>query len=445
VENRATGLVDMTNRSGRTVLIVGSGGREHALAKRLARSPSVGRVLVAPGNAGTEEVGTNVALPSDAIDVENLGSICAREKVDLAVIGPEAPLVAGVADGLRQRGVPTFGPSEAAARLEGSKAFMKRFASQQGIPTAPFEVFDDIDKAARFIRHHDKPVVVKADGLCAGKGVVVASSPDEAEQAARSMLSGEAFGEAGKKIVVEERVPGTEASVHAICDGSRFFLLPAVQDHKRIGEGDRGPNTGGMGAYGPTPVVTPEMEARIAQTVIDPVLRGMAKLGIPFTGALFAGLMIAPDGGLTVLEYNVRFGDPETEVLMDLLDGDLGDALAGAAALRFDSGVLSRSTRHGVAVVLAAEGYPGKPRSGDVIEGLAEAAAVPGVNVIHAGTRREGGKVVTAGGRVLVVTATGSDLANARDAAYEGVRAIRFRGMQVRRDIASGVLASLNS
>jgi phosphoribosylamine--glycine ligase len=431
----------MGSASGRVVLVVGGGGREHALAKRLARSPSVGRVLVAPGNAGTEEVAKNVELPPEGPTAPALLQICEQEAVDLVVVGPEAPLVAGVCDGLRRRGVPTFGPSEAAARLEGSKAFMKRFASQQGIPTSPFEVFHDADRAARFIRSSSRPLVVKADGLCAGKGVVVAQDADEAERAARSMLSGEAFGAAGSTIVVEERVAGIEASVHAICDGTRYVLLPAVQDHKRIGEGDRGPNTGGMGAYGPTPLVTPELEQRIAVQAIEPVLRGLTELGIPFTGALFAGLMISPEGIPTVLEYNVRFGDPETEVLMELLDGDFGKALAGAAASRLDPRSLERSPRHAIAVVLAAEGYPVKPRTGDAIEGLQDAARIAGVSVLHAGTRREGARVVTAGGRVLVITAAGDTLRAARDAAYEGVGAIRFRGMQVRGDIASRALS----
>jgi phosphoribosylamine--glycine ligase len=427
--------------AGRVVLVVGSGGREHALAKRLAKSPSVGRVLVAPGNAGTAEVARNVPLEEEGPTLENLSRVCEREGVDLVVIGPEAPLVAGVVDGLRRLGVPTFGPSGAAARLEGSKAFMKRLAAEHGIPTSPFEVFTDAEKAAHYIRQRPTPPVVKADGLCAGKGVVVAADVNEAEQAARSMLSGEAFGDAGRTVVVEDRVDGAEASVHAICDGTRYILLPAVQDHKRIGEGDRGPNTGGMGAYGPTPLVTTALEAQIAKRAIEPMLRALAERGTPFTGALFAGLMIAADGTVNVLEYNVRFGDPETEVLMDLVEGDLGDALAGAAGGALDPASLAVSPKSSIAVVLAAEGYPGQPRTGDPIEGLDDAARIAGVNVLHAGTRREGDRVVTAGGRVLVVTATGDTLRAARDTAYEGVRAIRFRGMQVRRDIASRALS----
>jgi phosphoribosylamine--glycine ligase len=426
------------------VLVVGGGGREHALARRIARSPSVTRVLVAPGNGGTDEREgriRNVVLPAEGATVESLARVCEAERVDLVVVGPEAPLVAGIADGLRTLGFPTFGPSREAARLEGSKAFMKRLAAENGIPTAPFQVFDDAEKAAHYIRHHPTPLVVKADGLCAGKGVVVAASSDEAESAARSMLSGEAFGDAGRTVVIEERVEGAEASVHAICDGTRYFLLPAVQDHKRIGEGDKGPNTGGMGAYGPAPLVTPALEAEIAERAIEPVLRALARRGSPFNGALFAGLMIAPNGEPQVLEYNVRFGDPETEVLMELLEGDFAGALAGAASSALDPRLLARSPKSAIAVVLAAEGYPGKPRTGDVIEGLDAAQRIPGVSVLHAGTKREGDRVVTAGGRVLVVTATADTLRAARDVAYEGVRAIRFSGMQVRGDIGSRALS----
>jgi len=431
----------MKNAAGRVVLVVGSGGREHALARRLARSASVGTVLVTPGNGGTDEDGQNVSPPPAGISAESLAEVCQRESVDLVVIGPEAPLCAGIADGLRRLGVPTFGPSQAAAQLEASKEFMKRLAAAHGIPTSPFEVFKDAAAAAHYIRRCRTPPVVKADGLCAGKGVVVAATLEEAERAARTMLSGDAFGDAGRTIVVEQRIDGVEASVHAICDGTRYFLLPAVQDHKRLGEGDRGPNTGGMGAYGPTPLVTPALEEEIAKRAIEPVLRALSDRGTPFSGALFAGLMISSEAEISVLEYNVRFGDPETEVLMDLLDGDLGDALAGAAASKLEPACLTRSRRHVVAVVLAAEGYPGKPRTGDVIEGLDEAVRVPGVSILHAGTRRQDGKIVTAGGRVLVVTAHGETLRAARDSAYQGAGKIRFQGMQMRADVASRALS----
>lgn len=399
------------------------------------------RVLVAPGNGGSDASGQNVPLPKGVPSVDDLAQICEGEEVDLVVVGPEAPLVDGVADGLRQLGVPTFGPSRGAARLEASKAFMKRLAAENGIPTSDFEVFQDADKAAHYIRQRPTPPVVKADGLCAGKGVIVAATTAEAEEAARSMLSGEAFGDAGKTIVVEDRVEGAEASVHAICDGTRYLMLPAVQDHKRIGEGDQGPNTGGMGAYGPAPIITPELEAEIAKRAIEPVLLALARRGTPFSGALFAGLMIAPDGTPNVLEYNVRFGDPETEVLVDLLEGDFADALVGAATSNFDPSCLKRAAKSAIAVVLAAAGYPGQPRTGDVIEGLDVAARIPGVSVLHAGTRREGQRILTAGGRVLVVTATGETLREAREVVYEGVRAIRFEGMQVRRDIGSRALS----
>lgn len=422
----------------RKILIVGSGGREHALALRLLACPSVGEVLVVPGNAGT------AASPPGARPLRNVAGapleVAVAERPDLVVVGPEAPLVEGLVDALAERGILAFGPSRAAARLEGSKVFMKRFATRAGLRTARYEVVGSEAELARALATFPEPPVVKADGLCAGKGVVVAATHEEAREAAVEMLSGRAFGDAGRTVVLEERIRGAEASVHALCDGTRAFVLPAAQDHKRIGDGDQGPNTGGMGTYAPAPLVTPALAARFRSELLEPTLARLAAEGTPYRGALFAGLMITPEGEPYLLEYNVRFGDPETQVLCAVLDGDLAEALAGAAAGALDPAALSVSTRHALCVVLAAEGYPARPATGDAVEGLEAAQALPGVTVVHAGTRHEGGRVVTTGGRVLGVTGTGATLAEARDRAYAAVSRIRFRGMQHRRDIGARAL-----
>jgi phosphoribosylamine---glycine ligase len=419
--------------------VVGSGGREHALALRLLESASVGEVIVAPGNAGTArgdgrtgKVLRNAA--GDALEVAR------AEKPDLVVVGPEAPLCDGLADRLSASGIATFGPSKAAARLEGSKAFMKDFVRRAGILTARHEVVTDAAKLDAAVRSFPEAPVVKADGLCAGKGVVVASTHDEALAAARAMLSGEAFGDAGRTVVLEERIAGAEASVHAITDGERVFMLPSAQDHKRIGDGDQGPNTGGMGTYAPAPLVTKEMAEQIRRDVFERTVHGMAREGSPYRGVLFAGLMITPKGEPYLLEFNVRFGDPETQVLMGVLDGDLGDALAGVAAGKLDPSALTVSARHALCVVMAAEGYPASPRTGDVITGLDDAALLDGVSVFHAGTRRDGDRVVTSGGRVLGVTGRGATLREACDRAYGAVERVRFRGAQFRRDIGARAL-----
>jgi phosphoribosylamine--glycine ligase len=420
------------------ILVVGSGGREHALALRLLACPSVTEVLVAPGNAGTAlSPAPGKALRSASGEPLE---IAAREAPDLVVIGPEVPLCDGLTDRLEAAGHLVFGPSQRAAQLEGSKAFMKRFAARHGIPTGRFHVVADLAEAQRAISDFSEPPVVKADGLCAGKGVVVADSHAEALSAARGMLSGEAFGAAGKTVVIEERVSGAEASVHAICDGERFVLLPAAQDHKRIGDGDRGPNTGGMGTYAPAPLITPELQARIRREIFERAIAGMAADGHPFRGALFAGLMITQEGDISLLEFNVRFGDPETQVLMAVLDGDLAEALAGAARGALNPELLEASSEHAVCVVLAAGGYPEAPRSGDVIHGLGLAQAIPGVQIFHAGTKLAGGEVMTAGGRVLGVTARASSLSEARALAYRAASVIEFEGRPYRSDIAARAL-----
>jgi phosphoribosylamine--glycine ligase len=420
-------------------LVVGSGGREHALALRLLAAPSVSEVIVAPGNAGT----ARSRVPAGKTLRNAAGSpleVARAERADLVVVGPEAPLCAGLVDDLERIGLRAYGPSRLAAQLEGSKAFMKDFAARHRLRTARHRVVTDSGALEKALAEFPEPPVVKADGLCAGKGVIVAESHDEALAGARAMLSGEAFGAAGVTVVLEERIAGAEVSAHAICDGERVLMLPPAQDHKRIGDGDRGPNTGGMGTYAPPPLVGAELASRIQSEILEPAVRGMAADGVPFRGTLFAGLMITDGGEPVLLEFNVRFGDPETQVMMNAIEGDLADALDGAARGSLDPTGLRRSGEHAVCVVLAAAGYPGTPRAGDAISGIEQAEAIEGVSVYHAGTRLEGGKVVTAGGRVLGVTGRGPSLSEAHQRAYRAVELIRFSGMQFRRDIAARAL-----
>jgi phosphoribosylamine---glycine ligase len=425
--------------SGRKILVVGSGGREHALALALLDSPSVSEVLVAPGNAGTALATDNTGKVLRNVAGPPL-ELSRAEKVDLVVVGPEAPLCAGLVDELTAAGILAYGPSKAAARLEGSKAFMKDFVARHRLPTARHVTLTGADHVAAAVGTFDVPPVVKADGLCAGKGVVVAQTHAEAIEAAELMLSGSAFGDAGRSVVLEERLVGAEASIHAICDGERAFLLPAAQDHKRIFDADQGPNTGGMGAYAPAPLVTPELERRIQREIIQPVLDGMRAEGAPFKGTLFAGLMIASEGEAKVLEFNVRFGDPETQVLMATLGGDLAELLVSAARGRLDPNAVRRLDQHAICVVVAAHGYPGQVRTGDAIAGVDAAGAVSGARVVHAGTKLADGKLVTSGGRVLGVTARGDSLRQAADRAYAAVQCVKFDGMQFRRDIGHRAL-----
>ncbi|HYP86975.1 MAG TPA: phosphoribosylamine--glycine ligase [Polyangiaceae bacterium] len=417
--------------------MVGSGGREHALALRLLESPSVGEVILAPGNAGTLAPPPALAHKKLSSSREAPLTLAKRENVDLVVVGPEGPLCDGLVDDLTREGVLTYGPSKLAAELEGSKAFMKGFAVRHGIPTARHVVVRSVEELQPQVRSFEVPPVVKADGLCAGKGVVVAETHEEALGAAREMLSGARFGAAGATVVLEERLVGDEASIHAICDGERYVLLHAAQDHKRIFDGDRGPNTGGMGTYAPAPVVTPEVMQRFEAQVVIPTLRGMAAEGRPFRGTLFAGIMVTAEQQVRLIEFNVRFGDPETQVLMATLEGDLAEVLAAAARGQLEPSALRASGKHAVCVVLAAHGYPDTPRKGDVISGLGAAGQLEGVNVLHAGTALDAaGNVTVAGGRVLGVTGHGATLAEAHRLAYEAVRKIDFAGMQYRRDIA---------
>ncbi len=414
------------------VLIVGSGGREHAIAAKLVRSPMVSELLCAPGNGGTAAIARNVAV--NAEDVAAVVALAKAEKIDFVFVGPEAPLVLGLVDALAEAGILAFGPRREAARMEGSKVWSKRFMHAHGIPTAASETFSDADAAEKFVRASGKPWVVKADGLAAGKGVIVAADVAETLDAIDRLMRKREFGAAGADVVLEERLFGQEVSYHVVLDGERFVPLAAAQDHKRLQDGDVGPNTGGMGAYSPPPVVTAAVERKILERVVEPTVRGFREDGVDFRGTLFVGLMI--DGGEPrVLEYNVRFGDPETEVLMARYGGDVLPLFLGSA--RGDlRGVTPRwETPAALCVVLAAPGYPGTVKKGLPIHGLDAAARVPGVQVLHAGTRRDGEHVTTSGGRVLCVTASGASIDAVAASAYEAVDQIQFEGMQLRRDI----------
>ncbi len=416
------------------ILVVGSGGREHALAWKLAQAEHVGRVFVAPGNAGTHgEAGIeNVAL--DVMDFEGLARFAQEQDCALTVVGPEAPLVAGIVDFFSEQKLRCFGPTQAAAQLEGSKAFTKDFLARHNIPTGAYANFTEVEPALAYIREHGAPIVVKADGLAAGKGVIVAETEAEAEAAVIDMLSGNAFGDAGCRVVIEEFLSGEEASFIVIADGAVALPMASSQDHKRIGEGDTGPNTGGMGAYSPAPVVTPEIHDRIMAEVINPTLAGMAADGMPYTGFLYAGLMIDDQGNPKVIEFNCRFGDPETQPIMMRLQSDL-DALCNAAI----DGALSGMTadwdpRPALGVVLASEGYPGNYRKGDPISGL-DTSLGENAKIFHAGTQAVDGQIVTSGGRVLCVTSLGEDIKAAQAGAYRGCEAIDWAGKTLRRDI----------
>ncbi len=421
------------------ILVIGSGGREHALAWKLAESPRVSEVLVAPGNAGTasEDKCRNVAVKAD--DLDGLLELARREDVAVTVVGPEAPLVAGVVDRFRDAGQRIFGPTAAAAQLEGSKAFAKDFLARHGIPTAFYEVHTEVDAALAYVRQKSgesggAPIVVKADGLAAGKGVIVAMTLAEAEAAVRDMLAGNAFGAAGARVVIEEFLDGEEASFISIVDGATALPMASSQDHKRVGDGDTGPNTGGMGAYSPAPVVTPEIHARVMREVVEPTVRGMATDGVPFTGFLYAGLMIDATGVPKVIEFNVRFGDPETQPVMMRLQSDLLDLVEAAIDARLAEVEAQWDPRPSLGVVMAAENYPGTPRSGDVV-GSWDVPEIDDTKVFHAGTRLVEGQVVTAGGRVLCVCALGDTVAEAQRLAYEAVAGISWHGEFHRHDI----------
>lgn len=411
------------------VLVIGSGGREHALSWRLAQSPAVKKVFCAPGNAGIAQDVTCLELPTYA----DIVSFCRREPIDLVVIGPEQPLVDGLADRLVAEGIPTFGPSAKAAQLEGSKGFMKNLCAKYDIPTAAYGYFHSLKEARDFLSSQRAPIVVKADGLAAGKGVVIAQTLEEAQSALEDMFAG-AFGDSGKAVVIEEFMEGPEVSYFALTDGTNAVEFAYAQDHKRVGDGDTGPNTGGMGAFSPPQVMTPSLRRQVMEQIILPTVRAMAAEGSPFCGVLFAGLMLTKDGP-KLLEYNARFGDPETQAMMARYDGCLFKALLACANGQLDRTHISLSPKAAVCVVMAADGYPGHYEKGTVIRGLERAATLPDVKIFHAGTSMQNGDIIATGGRVLGVTALGDTMQEAQRRAYQAVDAIEWPEGFCRRDI----------
>lgn len=422
------------------ILVIGSGGREHALAWKLAQSPRVSQVLVAPGNAGTAREDGCRNVDVGVTEIDKLVELARREDVALTVVGPEAPLVAGVVDRFRAEGLRIFGPTAAAAQLEGSKAFAKDFLARHGIPTAFYAVFTEVEPALAYLRDKGAPIVVKADGLAAGKGVIVAMTLAEAEAAVHDMLAGNAFGAAGARVVIEEFLEGEEASFISMVDGRTALPMATSQDHKRVGDGDTGPNTGGMGAYSPAPVVTPEVHERVMREVVDPTVQGMIADGVPFTGFLYAGLMIDAGGAPKVIEFNVRFGDPETQPVMMRLQSDLLDLIEAALDGKLHAASAQWDPRPALGVVMAAERYPDTPRLGDVVNSW-DVPDVDDTKVFHAGTRLDGDHAVTSGGRVLCVCALGDSIAEAQRKAYAEVAGISWPGEFHRHDIGWRAIA----
>jgi len=422
------------------VLVIGNGGREHALAWKAAQSSDVDTIFVAPGNAGSalEPKVENVAIGVE--DIDGLVAFAKANSINLTIVGPEAPLVIGVVDAFRAAGLPIFGPTQAAAQLEGSKAFTKDFLARHQIPTAEYQNFTEIEPALAYLREKGAPIVVKADGLAAGKGVIVAMTQQEAEDAVRDMLAGNAFGEAGHRVVIEEFLDGEEASFIVMVDGKNVLPMATSQDHKRVGNGDTGPNTGGMGAYSPAPVVTQEIHDRVMEDVIYPTVRGMEAEGAPYTGFLYAGLMVMADGTPKVIEYNCRFGDPETQPIMLRMQSDLVELCLAAIDEKLDTVESQWDPRASIGVVLAAGGYPAAYNKGDVISGLPQQEQA-GEKVFHAGTANDNGDIVTNGGRVLCATAMGDSVSEAQQRAYALAKQITWNGMFHRNDIGYRAIA----